>query len=123
MAEKSYNLLTDIVHSPKIENTADLTVDDDINRIVITVDRTAWNISSPDVLVTWRMWRSEDGGLSWLDAGSSATHGGIIIDDKGVEYTVSKWSMSWPPGTKRWVKLQIDIKRETRTKIDLDTLI
>lgn len=124
MAENSFVLVADALHSPKLVDTADLVIDDDIDRVAITIDRDSWTVSNIDTLIEWQMWRSEDDGVTWLDAGSSATHGGEITSDTvAVKYTVSKWSMSWPPGKKRKVKLRINIKREARTKIDLDTII
>ena len=125
MAEKSYNVIPNRTYQPGTKELKDIVVDDDIDHIVIIMDRSYWSTvdTSEEPILSWQLWRSEDGGVTWLDAGASSTHGGLLINDNGIAWAVSKWAFSLPPGTNRRLWVIATITRRTKLGLDIDCII
>lgn len=125
MAEKSYNVIPNRTYQPGTHELKNIVVDDDIDHIVIILDRSDWSTvdSSEEPILSWQLWRSEDGGVTWLDAGASSVHGGLLINDNGLSWAVSKWAFSLPPGINRRLWVIATITRRTKLSLDIDCII
>lgn len=110
------------MYNPGDYDSPILDLDDDINGLSIIFDRTDWDETHVDPLISWTMECSRDGG-PWLDYGGSSTHGGLILNDNGFLYLVSKWFFTFPAGINRRIKSTATIHRRTRIKADIDLLV
>lgn len=132
MPERSVNIVENGIYGPQEIKSPVLDVDDDINRLVVLVDRTDWEINNPEdhhmqqvmtsPLVSWSIERQIDGG-SWLKYGDSYLYGGLMIDDEGNACLMEKWADEFPTGKNRKIRASVVICRDTRISLTVDMVV
>lgn len=122
MAERSFNIVLDATYDAKTERPTPVSIDDDVNRVTVSIDRTDWTQSHRDPLIKWVMFMSIN-GRGFTQTAASGTHGGIKIGDGGNPITASWWTFDLPKGRNRQFKFDVEIARRTRVRVDADTLI